>query len=78
MSMIWNTENCENENYGGENYGVTVYYNDLLGKQTSEWGRDEVTFSYVGVGGLSFFIHLGTMDADFWEKISAEISGKNG
>ena len=21
--MIWNTENCENENYGGENCGVT-------------------------------------------------------
>ena len=37
---------------------VVKHYNDLLGSQTSEVGRDEVTFFYVG--GL-FCIHLGTM-----------------
>ena len=52
---------------------VVKHYNDLLGSQTSELGRDEFTFSYVG--GL-FCIHLGTMYADFQEKIFAEISGK--
>ena len=52
---------------------VEKHYNDLLGSQTSERGRDEVTLSYVG--GL-FYIYLGTMYADFQEKIFVEISWK--
>ena len=47
------------------------YYNDLLGRQNSERGMDEVTFFYVGD---LFFIHLGTKYANFQEKIPAEIS----
>ena len=27
---------------------LVKYYNDLLGRQSSEWGRDEVTYFYVG------------------------------
>ena len=44
---------------------LVKYYNDLLGRQSSERGRDEVTFFYVGD---LFCIHLGTMYADFQEK----------
>ena len=52
---------------------VVKHYNDLLGSETSERGRDEVTFFYVGD---LFCIHLGTMYANFHEKIFAEISWK--
>ena len=41
---------------------LVKYYNDLLGKQISERGMDEVTFFYVGD---IFCIHLGTKYADF-------------
>ena len=53
---------------------VVKHYNDLLGSQTSERGRDEVTFFYVGD---LFCIHLDTKYANFQEKITVEISGKN-
>ena len=46
---------------------------DLLHRQKSERGKDEVTYFYVGD---VFCIHLGTKYADFQEKIFAEISGK--
>ena len=49
------------------------HYNDLLDRQSSERGKDEVTYFYVGD---VFCIHLGTKYADFQEKIFAEISGK--
>ena len=45
---------------------VAKHYNDLLGSQTSERGRDEVTFFYVGD---LFCTYLGTMYADFQDKI---------
>ena len=48
-------------------------YNDLLDRQSSERGKDEVTYFYVGD---VFCIHLGTKYADFQEKMFAEISGK--
>ena len=41
------------------------YYNDLLGIQASERGRDEDTFFYVGD---LFCIHLGPKYANFQEK----------
>ena len=44
---------------------LVKYYNDLLGRQSSERGRDEVTFFYVGD---LFCIHLGTKYANFQEK----------
>ena len=53
---------------------LVKYFNDLLGRQSSEWGRDEVTSFYVVD---LFCIHLDTKYANFLEKISAEISGKN-
>ena len=52
---------------------LVKHYNGLLDNQSSEQGKDEVTYFYVG----DFFcIHLGTKYADFQEKIFAEISGK--
>ena len=52
---------------------LVKYYNDLLGRQSSERGRDKVT--YYSVGDL-FCTHLGTKYANFQEKIFAEVSGK--
>ena len=52
---------------------LVKHYNDLLDRQSSEQGKDEVTYFYVGD---VFCIHLGTKYADFQEKILAEISGK--
>ena len=52
---------------------LVKHYNDLLDRQSSERGKDEVTYVYVGD---VFCIHLGTKYADFQEKIFAEISGK--
>ena len=52
---------------------LVKHYNDLLDSQSSERGKDEVTYFYVGD---VFCIHLGTKYADFQEKIFAEISGK--
>ena len=52
---------------------LVKHYNDLLDRQSSERGKDEVTYFYVGD---VFCIHLGTKYADFQEKIFAEISGK--
>ena len=52
---------------------LVKHYNDLLDRQSSERGKDEVTYFYVGE---VFCIHLGTKYADFQEKIFAEISGK--
>ena len=52
---------------------LVKHYNDLLGRQNSERGKDEVSYFYVGD---VFCIQLGTKYADFQEKISAEISGK--
>ena len=52
---------------------LVKHYNDLLGRQSSERGKDKVTYFYVAD---VFCIHLGTMYADFQEKIFAEISGK--
>ena len=54
---------------------LVKHYNDLLERQSSEWGKDEVSYFYVGD---VFCIHLGlgTKYADFQEKIFAEISGK--
>ena len=50
---------------------VKHYYNDLLGRQSSERGKDEVSYFFVGD---IFCIHPGAKFADFQEKISAEIS----
>ena len=52
---------------------LVKHYNDLLYRQSSERGKDEVTYFYVGD---VFCIHLGTKYADFQEKIFAEISAK--
>ena len=52
---------------------LVKHYNDLLDRQSSERGKDEVTYFYVGD---IFCIHLGTKYADFQEKIFAEISRK--
>ena len=52
---------------------LVKHYNDSLDRQSSEQGKDEVTYFYVGD---VFCIHLGTKYADFQEKIFAEISGK--
>ena len=49
------------------------HYNNLLERQSSEQGKDEVSCFYLGD---VFCIHLGTKYADFQEKIFAEISGK--
>ena len=55
------------------NTRLVKHYNDLLDRQSSERGKDEVTYFFVGD---FFWIHLGTKYADFQEKIFAEISGK--
>ena len=52
---------------------LVKHYNDLLERRSSERGKDEVSYFYVGD---VFCIHLGTKYADFQEKISAEISWK--
>ena len=52
---------------------LVKHYNDLLDMQSSERGKNKVTYFYVG----DFFcIHLGTKYAHFQEKIFAETSGK--
>ena len=50
-----------------------MHYNDLFERQSSERGKDEVSYFYVGD---VFCIHLVTKYADFLEKIFAEISGR--
>ena len=45
---------------------LVKYYNDLLGRQSSARGRDEVSYFYDR--GL-FCIYLGTKYANFQEKI---------
>ena len=54
---------------------VVKHYNDLLDRQTSERGKDEVTYFYVGD---LFCLNLGsgTKHANFQEKNFVEISGK--
>ena len=52
---------------------LVKYFNDLLEIESSERGKNEVTYFYVGV---VFCIHLRTKYADFQEKIFTEISGK--
>ena len=52
---------------------LVKHYNDFLNRQSSERGKDEVTYFYVGD---VFCIHLGIKYADFQGKIFAEISGK--
>ena len=52
---------------------LVKHYNDLFDRQSSERGKDEVTYFYVGD---VFCMHLGTKYADFQEKILVEISGK--
>ena len=53
---------------------LVKHFNNLLDRQSSEWGRDEVTYFYVReVCG----VYLGPMYADFQEKIFAEISRRN-
>ena len=67
---------CRNQHTDGNKTLHTLlvkHYNDLLNRQSSEQGKDEVTYFYVGD---VFCIHLGTKYADFQEKIFAEISGK--
>ena len=49
---------------------LVKHYNDLLDKQSSERGKDEVTYFYVGD---VFGIYLGSMYANFQEKIYLEI-----
>ena len=46
----------------------------MLLSQKSEQDMDEIIFFYVGD---LFYIHLDTKYANFQERISAEISGKN-
>ena len=69
LKYIYNT-------YGDKNLHTLLvkHYNYLLDGQISEWSIDKVTYFYVGD---LFCIHLGTKYANFQEKISAEISGKN-
>ena len=52
---------------------LVKHYNDLLDRQSSERGKNEVTYFFVGD---VFCIHLETKYADFQEKIFVEISGK--
>ena len=52
---------------------LVKHYNDLLERQSSARGKNEVSSFYVGD---IFCIHLGTKYANFQEKIFAEISGK--
>ena len=49
---------------------IVKHYNDLLERQCSERGKDEVSYFYVGD---VFCIHLGTKYDNFQEKIFAEI-----
>ena len=44
---------------------LVKHFNDLLERQSSERGKDEVTYFYVGD---VFCMHLGTKYADFQEK----------
>ena len=62
--------------HGSENLTTLLvkYFNDLLGDQSSERSRDEVTFFYVGD---VLCIHLGTTYANFQEKTTPETSGKS-
>ena len=53
---------------------LVKHYNDWLDMQSSERGKNEVTYFYVGD---VFCTHLGTKYANFQEKIFVEISGKN-
>ena len=46
---------------------LVKYYNDLLDRQSSERGKNEVTYFYVGD---VFCIHLGAKYADFLETLS--------
>ena len=48
---------------------LVKHYNDLHDRQSSERGKDEVTYFYVG---YVFCIHLGTKYDNFQEKILAE------
>ena len=52
---------------------LVKHYNDLLDRQSSERGKNEVTYFYVGD---HFCIHLGSKFANFQEKIFADISGR--
>ena len=52
---------------------LVKYYNDLLGRQSSEQGRDEITYFFFED---LFCTLLGTKYINFQEKIFAEISGK--
>ena len=52
---------------------LVKHYNELLDRQSSERGRDEVTCFYVEE---VFGIYLGSKYANFQEKIFVEISGK--
>ena len=47
---------------------LVKYYNDLFERQSSERGKDEVLYFYVGD---VFCMHLGTKYADFEGKIFA-------
>ena len=49
---------------------IVKHYNDLLGRQSSERGKDEVSYFYVED---VFCIHLGTKYANFQEQIFTEI-----
>ena len=40
------------------------HFNDLLERQSSKWGKDEVSYFYVGD---VFCMHLGTLYANFQE-----------
>ena len=55
------------------NTPLVKHFNGLLERQSSERGKDEVSYFYVGD---VFCIHLGTKYVDFQAKIFAEISGK--
>ena len=68
LKHYWDTDGC--------NILHTLlvkHYNDLLDNQSSEQGKDEVTYFYVED---IFCIQLGTKYADFQKKIFTEISGK--
>ena len=52
---------------------LVKYYNDLLDRQSSGRAKNEVTYFYVGD---LFCIYLGSVYANFQEKIFPETSGK--
>ena len=52
---------------------LVKHFNTLLDRLSSERGKDEVTYFYVGD---VFCKYLSTKYADFQEKIFTEISGK--